>query len=364
MRLPFFAKTMYIQLRIEVVFLTCLGKYFLLGLFGSLFFVVGCKDGFDSSNQKQSSLPTENHTEKPPVQEEPLVFRDSIEEAVVESSSSSEIVEESSSSVVDKKIKARSAAVKKSSSSSKKSSTSAKKKAISSSSVQPLSSSELLSSSASPKPCENVPNGYMCDLREAKLYRIKRIGSQVWFAENLNYAAEDSWCYGNRSENCNAFGRLYSWTAAMALDKSFQSTSASGTVSRTHQGICPEGWHVPSMAEVERLVAYVEEKNAVYTDGENAGASLKSVTGWKSCDMNEEECVENSDRYGFNAKPSGWRDSDGSFSDIQNEFAFWVTDETSAKRASYWDLYYATDKFWGSYSNTKNAAYSVRCLQN
>ena len=47
--------------------------------------------------------------------------------------------------------------------------------------------------------------------------------NQVWMAENLNYADSvttpslvgKNWCYGNKVENCDVAGRLYTWTAAI-----------------------------------------------------------------------------------------------------------------------------------------------------
>ena len=59
--------------------------------------------------------------------------------------------------------------------------------------------------------------GFFEDSRDGQVYRTVQIGTQIWMAENLNYAylqkttTEDSssFCYNDSTEYCEKYGRLY-----------------------------------------------------------------------------------------------------------------------------------------------------------
>ena len=85
-------------------------------------------------------------------------------------------------------------------------------------------------------------------------------------AENLNYDDSVStpnlkggnWCYDNKEENCETYGRLYTWAAAMNLESKYNGSHAEDLVQTKHQGICPEGWHIPTYEEWYTLEDYVD----------------------------------------------------------------------------------------------------------
>lgn len=75
-------------------------------------------------------------------------------------------------------------------------------------------------------------------------YKTVKIGNRCWMAENMRRvpAVGKSVCWGSQEANCEKFGRLYNWTAAV---RSFSTTGV--------QGICPKGWHIPTPAEWTQL---------------------------------------------------------------------------------------------------------------
>lgn len=219
------------------------------------------------------------------------------------------------------------------------------------------------SSSSAPDLCASAPNAALCDKRDGRIYRTVRIGGQVWMAENLKFQAPGSWCYEDKQENCSTYGRLYKWTTAVGLDDSYLSKSAKDLLTTEVRGICPEGWHVPTSAEMKTLYSGLRKKLKDRKDSvvEGVGTSLKKKDGWEESD----EAPPGTDRFGFGAVPGGYRNSNGVFNYLGQDCNFWVASEASeAGRAPYWNLYFANEDFLGVYNNVKSTGYSLRCVKN
>ena len=219
------------------------------------------------------------------------------------------------------------------------------------------------SSSSAPDLCASAPNAALCDKRDGRIYRTVRIGGQVWMAENLKFQAPGSWCYEDKAENCSTYGRLYKWTTAVGLDDSYLSKSAKDLLASEIRGICPEGWHVPTSAEMKTLYSGLRKKLKDRKDSvvEGVGTSLKKKDGWEESD----EAPPGTDRFGFGAVPGGYRNANGVFNYLGQDCNFWVASEASeAGRAPYWNLYFANEDFLGVYNNVKSTGYSLRCLKN
>lgn len=105
----------------------------------------------------------------------------------------------------------------------------------------------------------------LVDSRDGNVYKTVYINGLRWMAENLRYVDSNTTINlkGNIScpnypnyngtvkdiKNCQIGGALYSWTAIMNIDKKWQDADASSFINAQHQGICPEGWHVPNEGE-------------------------------------------------------------------------------------------------------------------
>ncbi len=202
------------------------------------------------------------------------------------------------------------------------------------------------------------------DSRDGKSYKAVKIGTQTWMAENLNYAYtqktakldSSSFCYDNDPANCEMYGRLYTWSAAMdsaaVLSEGGKdcgdgvTCSASGTV----RGVCPEGWHLPDTTEWETLGTYIGSQAS-----NGVGYALKSTSGWKS--------GNGSDAFGFDALPAGNRDNNGKFGNVLEYAYFWCSTGISARNAYNWYLYESySDLYVSSYN--KSRAFSVRCVKD
>ncbi|ACX75203.1 putative lipoprotein [Fibrobacter succinogenes subsp. succinogenes S85] len=142
----------------------------------------------------------------------------------------------------------------------------------------------------------NIAYGEMTDSRDGQVYKIVKIGEQVWMAQNLNYEAATSYCYNDGAEYCEKYGRLYTWAAS--VDKSEKECGlgnecnlASGNI----RGICPDGWYLPSGADFETLIKAVGGEKG-------AGAKLKSLSGWRD---DGGVSGNGTDTFGFSALPVG-----------------------------------------------------------
>jgi uncharacterized protein (TIGR02145 family) len=176
------------------------------------------------------------------------------------------------------------------------------------------------------------------------------IGTQIWMAKNLDYNAKGSKCYENIRGNCAKYGRLYNWETAMK--------------------ICPNGWHLPSNEDWEKLFRFVDGDTSSRNpySSETAGKHLKAVSGWDPYDG-----VENLDTYGFSALPGGYYLDDSfygvGFHSVGSSGLWWSAGKDSdsyTSRSSYTYLYgmfyYDDSALWGH--DYMSALLSVRCLQD
>jgi len=179
-----------------------------------------------------------------------------------------------------------------------------------------------------------ISNGVFTDTRDGKKYRTVKIGRQIWMAENLNYNASGSKCYGNIFINCQLYGRLYNWETAKKA--------------------CPSGWHLPSESEYEVLDKAVGGK-------EVAVEKLKAKSGWYGDSSGTNE-------FGFSALPGGDGHPVGSFRSAGSMGFWWGASEDGSSayyrkmyRIYFYELGIVIESF--KYLD-KSYLFSVRCLKD
>ena len=208
-------------------------------------------------------------------------------------------------------------------------------------------------------PC-NVETDKNCmkDERDGQTYRTVKIGDQVWMAENLNFEVDSSFCYNDSPENCENYGRLYMWSAAVDSVGTW-STAGKGcgygvtcSPTGTVRGVCPEGWHVPTLAEWITLITAAGDSLV-------AGTKLKSSFGWYNNG-------NGTDDFGFSVLPVGIRSYTGSYSNESVAVSFWSSDEVEG----YYDQQAKITEFYWKSAEPRYAkcfkvlAEPVRCLQD
>jgi uncharacterized protein (TIGR02145 family) len=170
-----------------------------------------------------------------------------------------------------------------------------------------------------------------------------KIGTQVWMAENLNIETEENieigtgknFCYDNEPANCQKYGRLYDWNAALKA--------------------CPSGWHLPSKAEWDVLITTVG-------GNKTAGKYLNAKSGW---DDYEGKSLNGEDKFGFSALPGGEGNGlgDADFFGIGSTGTWWTSSEGDSDN---FDAFCTSSNYAGF--NTHGCGYSdllsVRCIQN
>ncbi len=222
------------------------------------------------------------------------------------------------------------------------------------SSGKETSSSSAITSSSSATEARNcvytvTDNTLACPEQS---YRTTVIGDQTWMAENLNYTVDSSWCYNNEQDSCAKYGRLYQWTSAMEISTTYNSTTWGGS-DVNHQGICPDGWHIPNNDEWQTLYNYVDTNNSDVS----VGSALKSASGWN-------EGSNGSDIFSFSGLPAGAAFSNSNFVLASVSTRFWSTTEIAGDQADAWGLYEDGSFYIESSNGNKLYGFSVRCIKD
>jgi len=186
-------------------------------------------------------------------------------------------------------------------------------------------------------------------LYAGKTYNTVPIGKQCWLKENLDLGtmidgAQDQtdngiiekYCYDNNPANCSTYGGLYQWNEAMAY-----------SIAPKAKGICPEGFHIPTLEEYGTLVTEANiDGNALKETGQGTGYGAGTNTS------------------GFSALLAGNRyHYDASFTGQGRATFFWMSRNGSATHA--YIMFLSSENALVYYLDSwspKISGFSIRCL--
>jgi len=231
----------------------------------------------------------------------------------------------------------------------------------------------LLSACSQQPPYDTTKSVIDC---QGNTYPVVKIGEQYWMAENLKctkydtesekagqilttsetdanapYYTDGRQTVTGYSDNLTEaqrekLGLLYNIAAAGGFTE-FEAMTKTGGFGTQRQGICPNGFHLPTIEEWDVLA---EACGGVAISGKK----LKTTTGWYEYD-------DGTDYYGFAALPAGFAYGSNVYN-VGEIVQFWSSNADNDDYLYYAYLYYNDDElFRGS---RQDGALSVRCIRN
>ncbi len=215
-----------------------------------------------------------------------------------------------------------------------------------------------------------IENNTVTDI-DGNIYETIQIGDQIWMKENLKVThftdgtaipnvtdntewsnlsiTEKAYAYYNNNQNNegDTYGALYSWGAIMN-DENSSSSNPSNV-----QGICPDGWHIPSESEWSQLVNFL--------GGENQASGELKEAGFEHW-LNPNTGATNSS--GFTALPGGDRYwGTGIFQTLGHVAGWWSSTQFNSSE-SYTKILHSDSNIVNTYEINKVNGLSCRCIKD
>ncbi len=184
-------------------------------------------------------------------------------------------------------------------------------------------------------PCPGMPT--VTDI-DGNIYNTVLVGNQCWMHENLktttynngtaipNVTSNGEWTsltsgafvwYDNNESWKNIYGGLYNWFATTDDD-----------------GLCPEGWHVPTYDDWMELIFFMGGMESPYGNELKSCRQENSPLGGSCNTSNHPRWKEDTysgnygtDTYGFSTLPAGVRNYYGSFFSMGDLSLYWSQNE-------------------------------------
>ena len=197
------------------------------------------------------------------------------------------------------------------------------------------------------------------------VYDTIQIGEQCWTVQSMRVGTRidgsetpsdngiiEKYCYGDNEDNCTddhpnePDGALYTWNEAM------QYSTTEGA-----QGICPDGWHIPTHDEFTIL------ERALCTSGtcETDFPFDTTTTSFRGTDEGTQLKPNGTSSLEWNL--AGYRSTDGSFFDRGSNGVFWSSSESSGSDAWFRSVN-SGEAGVNRVAATKAVGLSVRCLKD
>lgn len=204
---------------------------------------------------------------------------------------------------------------------------------------------------------------------DGNVYDAVEINGQIWMNSNLKVTR-----YADGTElqasigyvsphndvlNNEKYGLLYSWFASTR-------NQSSGSYPSGIQGLCPNGWHIPSSVEWSALQDYVSHQEEFQCNNcsDCIAKSLASNSGWA---YSSNECTPGNNSptnnvAGFSAMPSGYLYNE-IIDGFGTETSFWSCTNYSGTTRYVFRIVYNSE-YAGLTPTNLSHMYSVRCVKD
>ena len=241
-----------------------------------------------------------------------------------------------------------------------------------------------------------IETGTITDIEGTK-YKTVKIGNQWWMAENLRcnkydtesgrsgaeipmYTSIDTYGFSAKfdpycvdASNKKLWGQnyateellqqivklgyLYNWAAAVGLVNESAAKGRTTPFESNRQGICPNGWHVPTVDEWDALATAMGDTKKDSGLFSYVGKKMKTTSGWY-------KGGNGTDDYSFAALPAGYSNFYGGYVRYVGSSAhFWTSVPYNGDEA-YFKVIFDDEDIFTYGHESKATAHSIRCVMN
>lgn len=152
-----------------------------------------------------------------------------------------------------------------------------------------------------------------------------------WTTRNLTVKSVPSWCYADLEQNCQRYGRLYTWDSAVRACQSLR-----------------DGWRLPADDEWRELAKHYGGMHDDAADGGKAAYEALLIGGSS----------------GFDVLLGGGRSQDGAYARQQAHGFYWTATESDSATARFYNFGHGSMSLYRQTDGEKERAFSVRCVRN